>query len=955
MKSKVNSIYKLLLTTALMAGFLLGAQVAMAAGYHEYANPPCYDITGQTTAVWIGGVNNGGIMNFDDAGVDPKYQACVRMSAAGPGAVPARLEGWVWNDNLGWVSMYCPATGMNLGIACGGQQYSVLFATAGVGPDFSSVSMSGNAWGDNIGYISFKDVTSGSTWNWMKPVSSGASRGLISSATQSDIHAWADSVGWLNFTGVKFRWESVPVVPQPHDVKIWDPTVACNLATGCVPTVAQTPVADGGQNYTIEIPFKYGAVDLTPVEVTDCGADSISMYATGVSAFCARIKLEWQDNVDYNQTLKANQNGATNPYNLTSAPVGVGAVIKPLLYSLAGPDFTYSGIKKIWGANVKSFAPTSDGNVVDGMQLEKFNYVDTSKFLDPTYNPTKIDQDRLKLAKVNLMLFKYSPDGIAPGECVMGDIKDPSPITPPNPYTCNLRTYIQDVNMSFRPLFEITKLVHKIGTKELNFINIDNVEELQRFDYVQTKNSAAVISGNPVTRLVVGLANEFNYVLQFEPGESEVSWNTETASGSYVGKVTSATPGASFSSDAQPYLFSMINYRMAAAPQWIQYYANKLPRISAGILKNPVAKVQGNVYLTDYAAKTSDVSLRSLGNISSNLRREEIVRNVNKYLRGYTAALVTEDKTVNTGTVANINNLNELVQDKVFYLKGYNLKIDCGATCVFDRNVTFIVENGNIIVNSDIVPAAGVQVGMIALRNLEGNVKTQGFLYLDKDVKLLSRVQVYLDRVLQSYDKTGAGGFDTNGFFKTSGNDSARQALFKDQLVLEGTISSMNGIGNASANPATDEEGKNIGSLAGSACADYSVATLAGICRARVTDLNYLRYYGPGLEICTGLEGGVGALPNVPRDQQLRSDGPSGMGCNPSAPGYAIDASTLYDEQSTWGDLISGGSAGGLPSPYFSGKPASFANQFPVNFFYVPISNDLAGFEQDQEYNPVIQ
>lgn len=934
---------------------LAAVQTVAAAGYHEYENPPCFDISGSTTALLVGGVNNGGLMNFDDAGVNPQYQACVRMSAAGPTGVPQRLEGWVWNDNLGWVSLYCPASGTNLGIACGAQQYGVTFTpSGGTAPDFTTVTMSGAGWGDNIGYISFN-----SAFHQMQPTPNGVNRGLVSAASPAaQKYVWADSVGWLDFSGVKFRWESEPVIPQPDEVMIWDTTGVCDLASGCSPTTAQTPVADASQDYTIEIPFKDGAVSLDNSQVRDCGADSISMYTSspGSETYCARVKLEWSDDVDLNQTTIASQNSGTNPYGLTTAPIGAGAVIKPLIVTLTGGDLTYNAIKKIWGANVSSYAPTSDRNIADGMQLEKFNYADTADLPDTSYDVAKTDQNNLRLAKVNLMLFKYSTGAGIPGQCIMGEIKDPSPITRSNPYTCNLHTYIENVNMPFKPLVEITKLVHNVAGKELNFINIENVESPQYFGYQLARNAATGIA-NFAAIFDVGLASDWNYSFQFDLAGTlfdEQTVSSETASGSLIGKLTQLTPGSAFSTGAGPYLFSTVSYTLGGKA--VSYFANKLPRISAGILKNPVALVQGNVYLTDYAAKASDVSLRSLGNVSSNLRREQIYRNVQNYLRGYTAAPVTGEKTVATAMVANINNLTELVTDKVFYLRDGNLIIDCGANCAFDRDVTFIVENGNIFVKSNIIPVSGKQVGLIALRNLDGNVQNQGFLYLSQNVTWLSRVHIFLDRVMQSYNTAFTVAFDANGFFRLPGDDIARQGQFANQLVIEGTIASMNGIGNASANPATDEQGRNIGGVAGAVCAAYDALPLTGICRARVVDLNYLRYYGPGLEICTGTEGGgvLTALPNIPRDQKLRNDMDSGYGCNPNAVGYEIIAYTLFSEQD-YGDLISGGATGGLPSGYFSGKPAALKNEFPVNFFYVPISENLGGFEREQEFNPVIQ
>jgi hypothetical protein len=934
---------------------LAGGQTVAAAGYHEYENPPCFDVSGSTTAFLVGGVNNGGLMNFDDAGVDMQYQACVRMSAAGPTGVPQRLEGWVWNDNLGWVSLYCPASGTNLGIACGAQQYGVTFTpSGGTAPDFTTVTMSGAAWGDNIGYISFN-----SAFHQMQPTPNGVNRGLVSAASPAaQKYAWADSVGWLDFSGVKFRWESEVLIPQLDDVKIWDITSTCDLANGCIPTTAQTPVANANDRYRIEIPFKDGAVTLTDAQVEDCGMDRVSMYQTtiGGKPYCARIKLEWYDNVDYKQTQKVSQNGSTNPYINSTAPAGPGAVVKPLNYSLNGPDFVYNPVWFFWGANVQSYAPTSDRNIEQGLSAEKFYYVDSTLLPDSTYDITKTNQDVLRLAKVNLMLFKYSTAAGVPGQCIMGDILPP---TGAGPYTCSLHTYITDLNLSFKPLLEITSMIQRYAGKELNYFNIDNVEENISVETDILANGPLPATGSIEYR--TGLANEYNYAMQFfSTGLSTQvlpGWSGGLSGYDFLLKVATLTPGQPLAGNAQPFLFSVVSYVLNG--KTVSYFSNKMPRLSAGFLKNPVAKVQGNVYLTDYAAKTANFSLNSMGNIASNLRREEIERNLRGFLRGSTNLLINSDQTVSTSTVNNINNLTWLVNDTnniVLYLVGADLTINCPGGCAFDKNVTFIVEHGNIFVRSDIVPAAGKQVGLIALRNLNGNDMTQGFLFLDKNVKWFSRVHVFLDRVMQSYDASAPLLFDPNGFFRIAENDAGRQARFKDQFVFEGTISSMNGIGNASGNPATDELGNDLGSVAGSSCGDYSLPWwgISGICRARVVDLNYLRYYGPGLEVCLGSEG-VGAVPNVPRDQQLRGDAAQGGGCNPAVAAYAIDATALFDEQPGYGDLISGGSAGGLRSGYFSGKPASLENEYPVNFFYVPISDDLSAFAREQVFNQIIQ
>ena len=66
------------------------------------------------------------------------------------------MRGWVWNQNLGWISLYCK-DGKNDGRPCGSTNYGVNIAANGS-------AFRGWAWGDNIGWISFdcKNGTNGS-------------------------------------------------------------------------------------------------------------------------------------------------------------------------------------------------------------------------------------------------------------------------------------------------------------------------------------------------------------------------------------------------------------------------------------------------------------------------------------------------------------------------------------------------------------------------------------------------------------------------------------------------------------------------------------------------------------------------------------------------------------------------------------------------------------------------
>lgn len=971
MKNYYQFLKQLSLLGVAVFSLLIGSMTVLAAGAHEYENPPCYDVTGSTTAVLVSGVPNGGVMDFDDVAVSAGAQACVRMKNVSGYMLPDRLEGWVWDSNLGWVSMYCPggAAAKNLGYDCGSVAYSVTFtATApSDSPDFANVVMNGYAWGDNIGYIRFN-----SAFHELRPVSSGTDKGLVDPVSPPVIReVWADTIGWLDFGGVKFYWyDSDPALPgpaldyvnvcAPNDLKhaapfaVGESKCNCDLDTTCTLLSNQNkvPEADGASatGYYFDVGFVDAGAKADNTQLRDCGADTLSMYQTGSAGYtyCGRIVITWEDDVDFDQTTAASQSQATPKFNASNA----GPAKKAFTMT---PDFSYSASDKEWKSRIYSFAPTSESNATTDIQNEKFYYSNDLS----GYDGTKTSQNQLKIKEIKLLMFKYSIDGISPGTCIYGTVSGSN---------CVLRNYAaaSGSTLSFKPMYDVAVDFFD-GSKLLKYINIASPESLQRFDWLAVWNPAKISSINATAYL--GLQNGGVFDFKFDPSALNTSSLPATPGvlENVYGKLTSSEPGAAITADAGPYLYTKISYQVAG--QAVTYFANKLPRIKAGLLLNPVAKVQGNVYVTDFAQKAADVSLRSLGNIASNLKREQVLRNVSKFLRAKTvtgsgdATPSGAQVTVNSLTAPSASGLNELVTGKVYYVKGSNLTINCGADCTLADGTkkTFIVENGSLFVKSNIIASNGSQVGLIALRNLEGDKQNEGFVYLEGPVTWLSNVHIYADRLVQSYMSSGGNIYDTTGVYAGDvADDYARQIIYRNQLVFEGTVASMNGIGNASRSPATDENGLAL--PAGSYCASYRLASdmagkVDGICRARLVDLNYMRYYGPGLEVCTGTEG-PGAVENAPRDQALKASGTDpDNGCNPAASGYDIDATQLYDASSApTADLVAGGGTG-TKSKYYTSKgiATSLTNEYPVNFFYKPIAKDLPGFEVEQSYNPTNQ
>ncbi len=726
---------------------------------------------------------------------------------------------------------------------------------------------------------------------------------------------------------------------------------ACDLDGTCpvITDSLKAPFADGVETNEVDVRFVDGGVKIPDTDIDECSSASLNMYTTapGTKKYCAKMNYVWEDDVDLDQTTLASQQQDIYRYGSTNG----GAIKKPLLYGLYGlSDFKYDPVTQSWKGPITSVAPTSDMNTTGGTQNEKFYYWNKADV--GTYDVTKSNQNLLKVKEIDLMFFQYSTGPGIPAKCIYGKV---------NVDKCEMYNIsTASSTISFNPLVKADTLDYLSYGNPLNFIALDSVDTPQQFKMDKLVFNPSAIA--PAMTFRIGLEDSSLYQLKLltdkgfpkatppDPADATIvdqMVKSNATTDTWIGQLF-ATGLSSTLTQAGPYLHSKVTYRVGG--QAVSYWGPKLPRIKAGVIVNPVAKVEGNVYMTDFAQKSADVSLKSLGNISSNLRREAIVRNVAKYLTGYTTPLVGVDRTVSNPM--SITGLNELVKTKVYYLKDHNLTIDCGAvpppavsTCTFRSNVTFIVENGSIIVNSNINTLNNAQVGLIALRDLEGNKQNQGFLYLNKNVTWLSNTQIYLDRVMQSYDKSmGLPVTNADGFAMYADDDNARQQRFGSQLVIEGTLSSMNGIGNASRLPPTDENGRVLTGT--TYCTNY--ANVTGICRARLVDLNYLRYYGPGLEICS----------NGTAKDQKRATEPDG-GCDASVVGYDIDATDLYNATTNPDkDLVAGKLApNSVRSTYFVTKnlPVILENEYPVNFFYRPIAKDLPGFEVEQDFSPVVR
>jgi len=113
---------------------------------------------------------NVGWMNFEPNRPEPNVGATVSEE---------KLTGFIWAENIGWISLSCENTG-----SCGTVNYGVTNDGAG--------NLSGYAWSENAGWISFScDNT--------------ASCGTVDYGVTIDFDgnfdglAWGENIGWINF------------------------------------------------------------------------------------------------------------------------------------------------------------------------------------------------------------------------------------------------------------------------------------------------------------------------------------------------------------------------------------------------------------------------------------------------------------------------------------------------------------------------------------------------------------------------------------------------------------------------------------------------------------------------------------------------------------------------------------------------------------------------------------
>jgi hypothetical protein len=116
---------------------------------------------------------NCGYMNWRDA----------NSGAQGVRRVNNFLTGYIWGENVGWISV-------GSGTPANGTAYSNASGTdSGVNVDAGTGNLSGFAWGENIGWINFAGAAPlGAPYAAKWDSAGGRLRG----------YAWGENIGWIN-------------------------------------------------------------------------------------------------------------------------------------------------------------------------------------------------------------------------------------------------------------------------------------------------------------------------------------------------------------------------------------------------------------------------------------------------------------------------------------------------------------------------------------------------------------------------------------------------------------------------------------------------------------------------------------------------------------------------------------------------------------------------------------
>ena len=328
------------------------------------------------------------VMTLIFLGVDSCSSYAHAQVVAGP------LDGWLWSDNIGWISVNCINGGAMLNNICGTSQYTVVD---------SSGNLTGDAWSDNIGWIKFGgltgfpsgnnttnsnakiDPTTGAFSGWVQALA-GAGRadgwdGWISLGGQTIDGSSAYNFGYAGSTGIYNGWA------WGSDVVGWINATSTSSSghTSCDPSVEFCPCNPAIQICTGDPSIPAVTLSVSPIsvnadgathailswtsqDVTSCTASTIANATASNSSWTGNVGLTSPNSYDigtFSTTTLAGDT-LTNTYTLTcntgatpsTVSTSANLTIKPFFKPPFGGEFC----KPIDNATICSYEKTTDPN-----------------------------------------------------------------------------------------------------------------------------------------------------------------------------------------------------------------------------------------------------------------------------------------------------------------------------------------------------------------------------------------------------------------------------------------------------------------------------------------------------------------------------------------------------------------------------------------------------------------
>lgn len=763
-----------------------------------------------------------GTFDFNaDPPIDPKPKAQL-YSTGQPDDF--ELRGWLWDTNLGWISLYCPESGLNLGVACRPSGSTV---TYGVKVNLAREILYGWAWGDNIGWISFNCRTGRNETLVCGAINyeSNLEIDVTKNLGNFSGYAWADSVGWFNLSGVGAQILDI-VMTEGMDETKWGVWTKGEIANNDLenkysenPSSKYFPIANGADGYDLFV--HVATITGTPV-VDVPGQVSVN------------ITTSWIDNVHLDQTVA----DATAPDNGRYAEDNKGAVQKPgvgeydLVYKA---DATTGGIANSYHGVVNSSAPTDGGNCWDG-DGDGSCYTGDTNYFYKNFG-TDIPNQTLNYggASVTVTIIptgevwtaSIQPLGLVGGKIMeflpLVDIPNLNFMLPGNPpIAANIIQATRNKEDAFRIRGKLNAAFG--GNYEIILDLIQDNPDVY-FQFIENLNSVPVaVKPIPPLRFKNSLPFGDYYSIPFVP-DIQLA---EEITGAMI-RSTINLPGLG-----------------------VKYFNNGLPRTDESIILNQSAEiVSGSVFSPGAKEVTTGAEVPLFGDTAVYELRTRILEDVSGMIRGIEPAGLGGDFAIKNGMSDSVLADYALQNGRAYYFKDQDVYLDSTdplTSVVGDRPITLVVEGGDIYVNTNI--DTGKAFGLIALgsRTDTSEATGGGHIYVHSDVTDMVDVSIfsdgpmfrYTDGVCYYWGPDGSGNdslrapnfVNSAGWCSSAGTYKEPVSSLPNQFYLRGNVASLNCVGCSAGLAPTRGDGKLLG---GPSAENYSAA--------RLYDFNYFSYY----------------------------------------------------------------------------------------------------------------